>query len=359
VVVKWAVTDDDLRRALLDIEPEIVHFAGHGTGDGQGGTGRELIPPGEVDAGGLVFEDDGGNAQLISGDSLARLFELCSDSVKCVVLNACYSAPQANAISQHIPFVIGMKEAIGDQAAIKFAVGFYDALGAGRDFEKAFKFGCSAIDLKGIPEHLTPIFKKNVGTLTVSTPSPPGGAPVAGASRSRPVKPGKSVTPTAKPSSASPTKTIGPIRVFYSYSHEDEVLRGDLVNALALLRRQGHIAPWHDRMIGAGDEWKGEIDKNLEEAQLILLLISSSFLASDYCYDIEMKRAIERHDRGEAKVIPVILRQCDWQGAPFGKLQALPKDGNAVTSWANKDEAWTDVAKGIRRAVEAITANPR
>jgi len=89
VVVKWAVTDDDLRRALLDNEPEVVHFAGHGTENREGGTGRDLIPAGEVEAGGLVFEDDVGKVQLISGDALARLFELCSDSVKCVVLNAC------------------------------------------------------------------------------------------------------------------------------------------------------------------------------------------------------------------------------------------------------------------------------
>ena len=130
LVVKWAVTDDDLRRALLDNEPEIVHFAGHGTGDGKSGSGRDLIPAREVDAGGLVFEDDVGKVQLISGDALAGLFGLCSDSVKCVVLNACYSEAQANAITQHIDFVVGMKKAIGDKAAIKFAVGFYDALGS-------------------------------------------------------------------------------------------------------------------------------------------------------------------------------------------------------------------------------------
>jgi hypothetical protein len=164
LVVKWAVTDDDLRRALLDHEPEIVHFSGHGAGTGQGvpGTGRDLIPPkdGDPQAGGLAFEDDHGRVHLIPGDALARLFELCSDSVKCVVLNACYSEAQAEAIGEHINFVVGMRKAIGDDAAIKFAVGFYDALGAGRDIEKAFRFGCSAVDLKGIPEYLTPVLKK-------------------------------------------------------------------------------------------------------------------------------------------------------------------------------------------------------
>jgi hypothetical protein len=129
LVVKWAVTDDDLRRALLDHEPEIVHFSGHGTGTGKGGPGRDLVPAGQEDQGGLAFEDDTGQVQLISGESLARLFEPCSDHVKCVVLNACYSEAQAEAISQHIDYVMGMKKAIGDEAAIRFAVGFYDALG--------------------------------------------------------------------------------------------------------------------------------------------------------------------------------------------------------------------------------------
>jgi len=171
LVVKWAVTDDDVRRALLDNEPEVVHFAGHGTGDAQGGTGRDLIPAGEVDAGGLVFEDDVGDFQRITGDALAGLFELCSDSVKCVVLNGCYSEAEANAITQHIEFVVGTNRAIGDQAAIEFAGGFYDALGAGLDFETAFNFGCNAINLKRIPEHLTPILKKNVSAVTLNTPS--------------------------------------------------------------------------------------------------------------------------------------------------------------------------------------------
>ena len=135
VVDEWAVTDDDLRQALLDNEPEVVHFAGHGTGDGHVSAGRDLGEA-EVDAGGLAFEDDVGSVQLIPGDALARLFELCSESVKCVILNACYSEVQANAIAQHIPFVVGMNKAIGDPAAIKFAAGFYDALFSGRDFER-------------------------------------------------------------------------------------------------------------------------------------------------------------------------------------------------------------------------------
>ena len=123
------------------------------------------------------------------------------------------------------------------------------------------------------------------------------------------------------------------VEVFYSYSHRDEELREELERHLSILKRQGIITDWHDRKIGAGTEWKGQIDIHLNTARVILLLISSDFLASDYCYDIEMRRAIERHEAGEARVIPIILRPVIWKGAPFEKLQALPKDAKPVTSW--------------------------
>ncbi|MEH1978070.1 MAG: CHAT domain-containing protein [Nostoc sp.] len=139
----FAVRPRDIQRAMLDINPSIVHFSGHGTGDE-----------------GLVFEDETGSAKLVDGEALAGLFELFAEQVECVVLNGCYSEVQASAIAQHVNYVIGMKKAIGDKAAIEFAVGFYDALGAGRTVEFAHKLGCAAIRLAGIPEQLTPTLKK-------------------------------------------------------------------------------------------------------------------------------------------------------------------------------------------------------
>jgi TIR domain len=144
------------------------------------------------------------------------------------------------------------------------------------------------------------------------------------------------------------------VEIFFSYAHEDEALRDKLAKHLKLLEREGIIKAWHDRDITAGEEWKNAIDSHLESANIILLLISADFLASDYCYDIEMKRSLERHDRKEARVIPVILRSVDWQSSPFGKLNALPKDGKAVTSWENIDEAFTDVVKGLRRVIDKL-----
>src|SRR6266568_8486669 len=118
-----------------------------------------------------------------------------------------------------------------------------------------------------------------------------------------------------------------PITLFYSYAHADELLRQQLEKHLHLLQRQGLILPWHDRAILPGDEWARDIDEQLNTAQVILLLISPDFLASDYCYNQEMQHALQRHTRGEARVIPIIVRPCDWQSAPFGRLQPFLLNG--------------------------------
>src|SRR6266849_3834468 len=145
-----------------------------------------------------------------------------------------------------------------------------------------------------------------------------------------------------------------PLEIFYSYAHADEALRQHMETHLSLLQRQGLISEWHDRQILAGDEWARDIDQHLETASIILLLISPDFLASDYCYDIEMQRALERHKNGEVQVIPVILRPVDWEGAPFAHLQCLPRDARAVTEWDNQDAAFRDIARGIRTAIEQL-----
>ena len=157
---------------------------------------------------------------------------------------------------------------------------------------------------------------------------------------------------------ASSSQPSNAIEVFFSYAHEDEALRDELAKHLRLLERQHVIAGWHDRRIAAGTEWAGAIDDHLRTARIILLLVSSDFLASDYCYDVEVQHAMARHEAAEARVIPIILRPVDWQPAPFGKLQALPKDGQAVTSWPNQDEAFVDIARGVRTVSEKLTPNP-
>ena len=147
--------------------------------------------------------------------------------------------------------------------------------------------------------------------------------------------------------------------IFFSYSHEDELYRDQLEKHLSMLKRQGLIDGWHDRRILAGTDFAQEIDAKLEDANVVLLLVSASFLASDYCYGVEMKRALERHKAGEARVIPVIVRPCDWHSAPFGQLVAAPRDGKAITTWANVDEAYADVARQVREVVERLPAAGR
>lgn len=147
-----------------------------------------------------------------------------------------------------------------------------------------------------------------------------------------------------------------PVSVFISYSHKDRELREELEKHLAILRRNGFIRIWHDRMIAAGTEWRGVIDENLRSASLILLLVSPDFMASDYCYDVELDCALRRHEAREARVIPIILRQVMWDKAPFSKLQALPAEGKPAKSWESLDSALDNVAWGIRAVIESMRA---
>jgi internalin A len=149
------------------------------------------------------------------------------------------------------------------------------------------------------------------------------------------------------------------VRLFYSYSQKDETLRNELETHLKLLQRQGLLETWHDRQIEVGEEWKQKIDDNLERADIILLLVSADFIASDYCYKKEMQRAMERHEHDEARVIPVIVRDVNWHTAPFARLQVLPKDRRAVTLWEDRDSAWRNVSEGIERVVAEMRKKQR
>lgn len=150
-----------------------------------------------------------------------------------------------------------------------------------------------------------------------------------------------------------------PVTIFYSYSHKDDKAREKLASHLALLKRSGLITDWSDRQIDAGHEWEGEISERLEAADIILLLVSENFIASDFCWGKEMKRALERHDNGSAFVIPVILTPLYWQPAPFGKLQALPKDGKAIAQWIPRNAGWKNVVEGIVKIAHALSAGQR
>lgn len=143
-----------------------------------------------------------------------------------------------------------------------------------------------------------------------------------------------------------------PLSAFIAYARADERLLNRFRTHLSALRREGKISDWHDREIRAGQDWEGKIEKELEEADLVLLLVSPDFINSNYCYDKEMTRALERHNRGTATVVPVIVRPADWKSTPLGKLQAVPRDAKPVVEWRPQDKGWVDAVAAIRKLIE-------
>jgi serine/threonine-protein kinase len=249
-----AVRVRDIREAMLLHSPKIVHFSGHGAGKK-----------------GLVFEDEMGQVKLVSTEALGVLFSLFADRVDCVLLNACYSEVQAKAISRHINSVIGMSQAIGDKAAIEFAVGFYTALGAGETFESCYKHGCNAIDMQGISEHLTPKLLTKILTKNNNT---------------------------------KPEKTITCQRVFISYRSQepDTSLAQEFHDHL---QAAGHTAFMAAKSISWGENWSKRIDQELKECDYFLLLLSEQSASSDMVAG-EVRTARRLRDKlGKPIILPI------------------------------------------------------
>lgn len=145
-------------------------------------------------------------------------------------------------------------------------------------------------------------------------------------------------------------------RIFVSYAHEDVELKHELDKHLAGLRRSGRVEVWSDRELLAGAEWERTVAAELEGADIILLLVSADFAASDFIWDEELRVALDRHDEGSAAVVPIILRSCAWDDLPFARLQVLPPDGRPVSDHDDRDRALTEVAEGIERLVDTVRA---
>lgn len=145
-----------------------------------------------------------------------------------------------------------------------------------------------------------------------------------------------------------------PIKVFLSYSHKDEEFKEELETHLALLKRNKIIEAWSDRKISPGEDWETKIDKELNSADIILLLISSDFINSDYCFNLEATGALSRHEREECIVVPIFVRSCSFEGAPFAKLQGLPRDAKPINSSPDRDAAWTAVARELERLAKEL-----
>jgi hypothetical protein len=266
IISKWAVRPIDLRRALLYHDPQIVHFSGHGTGSD-----------------GLVLESDDGQIKLVSAESLARLFGLLK-KVECVLLNACYSEVQATAIHQHINYVIGMSQAIGDRAAIEFAVGFYGALGASRGYAEAFEFGLAAIDLEGIPETATPKLKQR---SPLPTPVP------AAIEVPEPVLIPQNFMPTTRS------------RIFISYKRgvsPDELVALAIFNALSQ-----HHDVFIDQAMLVGTPWAERIEAELGRADFLISFLTENSVNSEMVKgEIQTAHRLKQQ-QGKPQILPVRL----------------------------------------------------
>jgi hypothetical protein len=151
-----------------------------------------------------------------------------------------------------------------------------------------------------------------------------------------------------------PDEQVTGARIFISYAHEDEDLKNELDKHLKVLKRSAKVEVWSDRQIVAGQEWDDSIMVELHRANIILLLISVDFNASDFIWDKELAVAMDRHKEGTARVVPVILRKCDWQSLPYAALQALPKNATPITEYPDRDAAYTEVARGVEQLVDHI-----
>jgi hypothetical protein len=145
-------------------------------------------------------------------------------------------------------------------------------------------------------------------------------------------------------------------RIFISYAHEDEDMKKELDKYLKVLKRSSKVQVWNDRELMAGQEWDQAIMTELNKANIILLLISVDFNASDFIWDKELASAMKRHEEGTAHVVPIILRKCEWSSMPYAKLQALPRNAAPVTEYANRDEAFTEIVRGIEKLVDQVNA---
>ena len=332
----WAARSDDLLQVLNQYRSQIVHFEGYST------SVKELQ---------LVGND--GFPRTVSSKALAAIFKTLKDNIHLVVLNGCYSKQQAEAIVQEVECVVGINATIGDNAAKTFLGSFYRAVAFDRSIQEAFEQGKTALLLEGITEEQMPkllvrsgsdpsrIFLLRPDFLKTSTLQ----------NTSQPTDVGLKT-----PSVSTPEQDIN---LFLSYAHEDKALRDELAKHLILLKRQGIIINWYDQEIHPGENLQEQIwtqleaTQNIDTAHIILLLISPDYIASDGLINEQIERALTRHQAGEARVLPIILRYTDgWEQTGLGEVLALPREKKPLTAWDNRDDAFSSIAQDIRNIIK-------
>lgn len=334
VTARWSVSLDRFKEQLGEIRPDVVH----------------VLSPGVDPAGNrLILSDEKGHPQYVGVDDFAGVFARRRATMpKVVVLNTCHSRPHVEALVRHVGCAIGMDGTIYDHTAIAFADAFYNALVFGDTVAKAFSEGRRAAERLSAGQGDIPILltgKSDPNQIVLN--------PTATAKRSSRAK-----SPKLEAAVESAQKPAC-VQIFCSYSHKDSKYRSELEVFLSNLRQQGLVQVWHDRLIEPGMDWAQEIDRNLNHANLVLLLVSADFMASQYCMGIELRQALKRQKAEGVRVVPILIRECDLVGAPFSSLQWLPTGSKPVKKWKDRDSAWTDVAKGIRQVVEELVLKTR
>jgi len=295
ITSKWAVRIRDIRRAMLEYEPKIIHFSGHGERNG------------------LVTEDANGLSSIVKIEAISGLFELFNKQVECVILNACYSEQQAKAISNHIKYVIGMSQGISDKASIEFSVGFYDALGAGRNYEESFRFGCNAIQLFNIPENLIPILHtskmidfNNDDLEFIDAIDSNGESDVIQPKSQKYYVPRS--TSTAKPHSEQGIKKR--YAVFLSYDSKDQ----ESVEKIAVyLADNAKLRPWFDQWeLIPGEPWIQRVNRGLADSLTCAVFVGKGGEAPWQNRKIEtaLRKQIQI---STFRVIPVLLPDVQQQ----------------------------------------------
>ncbi|WP_160146194.1 CHAT domain-containing protein [Dictyobacter aurantiacus] len=309
---EWAVEDDNLLYFMNYHHPNIVHFSGHGTSTGE-----------------FILEGENRSIRPVPGEALQSLMQRFKDDVRLVILNACNSSIQAEMIAKEIDFVIGMDAPIGDKAAISFISAFYQALGFGNSIQNSFEQGLTQLQIKDIPaEYIPHLF----------------------------TRPGVNASTTTWRELLFSNRKDRPISIFISYAPEDDKFRQELEKQFSVLRRNKTITITTVKSTLRGEVSEDKLVEYLNAADIVLLLISPDFLASDSLYNNELTPAIHRRQQGLTWVIPVLVREtAEWQNDElFGKLAELPANHKPVSAWRDQDSALVSIVQGVRDVIKAI-----
>jgi hypothetical protein len=341
VVPRWSVSLAELTRHVAADRPAVVHV---------------LSPTVDPARNELVLSDETGEPEYVPSAKFAKAFAgAAGRATRLVVVNTCHSRRLAEDVARHVGCAIAMEAEIYDHAAVEFSDGLYRALAAGASVAEAFDAGCDAVGRVEPAQRNVPVLlagREDPNSVRIA-PQPETGAGVATVTAGQVLG-----HPPRTPDGAGRAAAPRCLQIFCSYSHKDAKYRAELEAHMANLLSQGTVKVWHDRLIRPGTDWARDIDRNLEQANIVMLLVSADFMASRYCTGVELARALERQAADGIRVVPILVRDCDLADAPFAQLQWLPTGAKPVKRWTDRDTAWTDVVKGLRKVVDDLSAAP-